>query len=216
MGRAVFVRLAAKHAVRGFDRAPSSAVSVLGDLTDAAAVERAAEGAEAIVHVGGLHAPRVGAASDAEFERVNVGGTRIILDVARRKSIRRFVYTSTTALCGTASTPASAAGWVTEELTPQPRTIYHSTKLAAEALVAQAAAESALCATILRMSRCFPEPAPLMAAYRLHRGVDARPNWCGSSRRGAGCCPRPSTASTPRSRQSASSAGGRASASPKS
>jgi nucleoside-diphosphate-sugar epimerase len=26
----------------------------------------------------------------------------------------------------------------------------------------------------LRMSRCFPEPAPLMAAYRLHRGIDAR------------------------------------------
>ena len=24
------------------------------------------------------------------------------------------------------------------------------------------------------MSRCFPEPAPLMAVYRLHRGVDAR------------------------------------------
>jgi nucleoside-diphosphate-sugar epimerase len=24
------------------------------------------------------------------------------------------------------------------------------------------------------MSRCFPEPAPLMAAYRLHRGIDRR------------------------------------------
>jgi UDP-glucose 4-epimerase len=28
--------------------------------------------------------------------------------------------------------------------------------------------------TTLRMSRCFPEPAPTMAMFRLHRGVDAR------------------------------------------
>ena len=28
--------------------------------------------------------------------------------------------------------------------------------------------------TLLRMSRCFPEPAHLMAAYRLYRGIDAR------------------------------------------
>jgi nucleoside-diphosphate-sugar epimerase len=27
---------------------------------------------------------------------------------------------------------------------------------------------------MLRMSRCFPEPADLMGVYRLHRGVDAR------------------------------------------
>ena len=27
---------------------------------------------------------------------------------------------------------------------------------------------------VLRMSRCFPEPAELMAAYRLHRGIDRR------------------------------------------
>jgi UDP-glucose 4-epimerase len=28
--------------------------------------------------------------------------------------------------------------------------------------------------TSLRMSRCFPEPADLMAGYRLHRGIDRR------------------------------------------
>src|SRR6185295_401983 len=27
---------------------------------------------------------------------------------------------------------------------------------------------------ILRMSRCFPEPADVMGIYRLHRGIDAR------------------------------------------
>jgi len=28
--------------------------------------------------------------------------------------------------------------------------------------------------TTLRMSRCFPEPAPIMAMYRLNRGIDSR------------------------------------------
>jgi nucleoside-diphosphate-sugar epimerase len=28
--------------------------------------------------------------------------------------------------------------------------------------------------TVLRVARCFAEPAPLTAAYRLHRGIDAR------------------------------------------
>jgi len=174
VGRAVFVRLSARHEVRGFDRAPSSAVGLLGDLTDADAVERAAAGANAIVHVGGLHAPHVGVVDDAEFDRVNVLGTRMLLAAALRHGIRRFVYTSTTALYGSASTPPSAAGWVSEDLEPRPKTVYHRTKLAAETLLRDAANAHGLSVTILRMSRCFPEPAPMMASYRLHRGIDAR------------------------------------------
>ena len=36
------------------------------------------------------------------------------------------------------------------------------------------AGRDGLAVTVLRLSRCFAEPAPLMAAYRLHRGIDAR------------------------------------------
>ena len=45
--------------------------------------------------------------------------------------------------------------------------------MAAEQLLGGVAGEE-LRVRILRMSRCFPEPADVMAAYRLHRGVDAR------------------------------------------
>jgi nucleoside-diphosphate-sugar epimerase len=62
---------------------------------------------------------------------------------------------------------------VDEQLRPEPESIYHRTKLAAEALLKQAATEK-LKIRILRMSRCFPEAADRMAAYRLHRGIDAR------------------------------------------
>ena len=66
------------------------------------------------------------------------------------------------------------AAWISEETTPAPRTIYHRTKLRAEALLREASSQTGLGVTVLRMSRCVPEPAPLMAGYRLHRGIDAR------------------------------------------
>jgi nucleoside-diphosphate-sugar epimerase len=63
---------------------------------------------------------------------------------------------------------------VDETLQPRPRTIYHRSKLAAEAVLQDSAHRLGLAVTALRMSRCFPEPAPQMATYRLHRGIDAR------------------------------------------
>ena len=53
------------------------------------------------------------------------------------------------------------------------KSIYHRTKIEAETFL-ETEANSSLKVTTLRMSRCFPEPAPIMAMYRLHRGIDAR------------------------------------------
>lgn len=174
VGRAIWVRLAHGHEVIGLDRAPSSTAQVVADLGDEAALSRALQGCEALVHTAALHAPHVDRVNDAEFERVNVAATRRLFDLAAGAGVSRIVLTSTTALYGDAATPPDRAGWVDETLAPQPRTVYHRSKLAAEAVLAEAAARHGLSATVLRMSRCFPEPAPLMAVYRLHRGVDAR------------------------------------------
>lgn len=174
IGRAIWVRLALDHDVSGLDRAPSSTAAFVGDLADEALLDRALEGVDAVVHAAALHAPQVGLVPDAEFERINVDGTRRLLLAAQRHGVRHLVYTSTTALYGDAATPPGRAGWVTEQTVPQPRTIYHRSKLAAERLLTEAAERGGPALTVLRMSRCFPEPAPLMAAYRLHRGVDAR------------------------------------------
>ncbi len=109
---------------------------------------------------------------ESEFERVNVEGTRKLYEFAREAGVRKFVYTSTTALYGHAISPGVCT-WVDEDTPPQPRTVYHRTNLAAEALLEEMASE-ALPVRVLRMSRCFPEPVPIMAIYRLHRGIDAR------------------------------------------
>ncbi|MDH4393981.1 MAG: NAD(P)-dependent oxidoreductase [Aquabacterium sp.] len=174
VGRALVVRLALQHQVLGLDQAPSSTAHWVGDVGDAALLQRALRGVDAVVHTAALHAPQVGRVPDAEFQRVNVDATRALAEAACAAGVGQLLYTSTTALYGDAATPPDAAGWVDETLAPQPRTIYHRSKLAAEQLLARHADAGAFGLTILRMSRCFPETAPQMACARLHRGVDAR------------------------------------------
>ncbi|GHD51014.1 NAD-dependent epimerase/dehydratase family protein [Mycetocola manganoxydans] len=95
LGRAVAAELiAAGHEVRCFQRRPSGvsgATDALGSITDADAVASAVDGCDAIVHL----AAKVSLAGDpADFDRVNVGGTRTLLDAARTAGIERFVYVS--------------------------------------------------------------------------------------------------------------------------
>lgn len=175
IGAAVHDRLGQAHEVVGLDLRPSPRNDLTGSITDPALARRAMRGVEAVVHVAALHAPHVGVHPDAEFVAVNVEGTRSLLAAAREAGVTRWVYTSTTALYGVdPHEPADAARWIDEDTPPRPRTIYHRTKWQAEALLAEEARRGGLAVTVLRMSRCFPEPAPLMAVYRLHRGIDER------------------------------------------
>lgn len=115
LGRAVAAELvAAGHEVRTLQRRPSQvpgATDVLGSVTDAALVERALVGAEGVVHL----AAKVSLAGDpADFRRVNVDGTRTMLDAAERAGVARFVQVSSpsvahagTALAGVGAEPAS-------------------------------------------------------------------------------------------------------------
>ncbi|TNJ33141.1 NAD-dependent epimerase/dehydratase family protein [Arenimonas terrae] len=174
VGRAIHIRLSPRFAVAGLDRSPSSTADWVGDLDTPGLLARALEGVEAVVHTAALHAPHVPHLPEAEFQRINVDGTRRLLDAAAAAGVKRIVFTSTTALYGDAATPPGRAGWVDETLAPEPRTIYHRSKLAAEALLREAALGGGPSLRVLRMSRCFPEPANVMALFRLHRGVDAR------------------------------------------
>lgn len=173
IGRAIHFNLCQDHEVIGVDRSPSSAASLVGDICDYDLLAGSFEGADAVIHVAALHAPHVGLQSDEEFARINVKGTKTVVRAMKACGVPRLVFTSTTALYGHASQHPDESVWVDESTVPQPRTIYHSTKLEAERYLGSVASENLRIVT-LRMSRCFPEPAPLMAAYRLHRGIDAR------------------------------------------
>ncbi|KAB1985953.1 NAD(P)-dependent oxidoreductase [Streptomyces triticiradicis] len=171
VGSAIARRLrAAGHPVTGVDRVPSPDTSVVADLRDPAAWRQALSGAGAVVHTAALHAPHVGVRPDDEFREINVGATRDLLDAAAAAGVRRFVYTSSTSVYGHALEPTDEAVWVTEDVPCRPRDIYDETKLAAERLVLSAA--DTMSTVCLRIARCFPEPPPVRARHRLHRGVD--------------------------------------------
>lgn len=172
IGSGIAARLAQDHDVVGLDLIPGPQVAIVGDCFEVAGWRQRVGLVDAVVHVAALHVPHVGLRSDEDFRRTNVEATSRLLDFAVKADATHFVLTSTTSLYGHGLDPVDKAVWVDERLEPQPRDIYDETKLEAEQLVASAA--NAMTVTSLRMSRCFPESADVMAWYRLYRGVDRR------------------------------------------
>jgi nucleoside-diphosphate-sugar epimerase len=172
IGSAIAERLAGEHEAIGLDLCAGPMVDLVADCFDVAEWGAIVGSVDAIVHVAALHAPHVGNRSNEDFRRANVEATNRLLDFAHSAAAKHFVFTSTTSLYGRALEPQGQAAWIDEQVAPQPRDIYDETKLEAEQLVASAG--GSMTCTTLRMSRCFPERAELMAAYRLHRGVDRR------------------------------------------
>lgn len=95
LGSAVAARIArAGHEVTTLQRRPSGVPGVRdrrASVTDARAVRDATRGQEAVVHL----AAKVSLAGEAtEFARVNIEGTRLLLDAARAAGVARFVQVS--------------------------------------------------------------------------------------------------------------------------
>lgn len=174
VGRAIYIKLMRTHDVVGIDKTPCSTADYIGDIRDSALIDGVLENIDVIVHTAALHAPHVGLVPDSEFTSINVDATEKLALAGVKAGVKHFIFTSTTALYGYASTPKSIAGWIDEEVTPQPKSIYHKSKIAAETKLEEISNLFQLPVTVLQMSRCFPEPADLMAIFRLTRGIDAR------------------------------------------
>ncbi|WP_434999705.1 NAD-dependent epimerase/dehydratase family protein [Vibrio scophthalmi] len=174
VGRAIYIKLMRTHDVVGIDKTPCSTADYIGDIRDSALIDGILENIDVIVHTAALHAPHVGLVPDSEFQSINVDATEKLALAGVKAGVKHFIFTSTTALYGYASTPKGIAGWVNEKVTPQPKSIYHKSKIAAEAKLEEISNLFQLPVTVLQMSRCFPEPADLMAVFRLTRGIDAR------------------------------------------
>nr|VVV03988.1 UDP-glucose 4-epimerase [Aliivibrio wodanis] len=174
VGRAIYIKLMRTHDVVGIDKTPCSTADYVGDIRDSAMMDGVLENIDVIIHTAALHAPHVGLVPDSEFQSINVDATEKLALAGVKAGVKHFIFTSTTALYGYASTPKSIAGWVDEEVIPQPKSIYHKSKIAAETKLEEISNLFQLPMTVLQMSRCFPEPADLMAVFRLTRGIDAR------------------------------------------
>jgi UDP-glucose 4-epimerase len=174
----VATRLSQQHNVVGIDLCPlphanAQFTTHVADIREVADWRPMLEGVEAVVHFAALHAPHRETHSRDDFRATNVEATHRLLEAARLSGVSRFLLASTTSVYGKSMRRKDRAAWVTEDLVPEPEDIYDETKLAAEAICRDAFASN-FATMALRFSRSFPEPLPLMAMYRLYRGVDGR------------------------------------------
>lgn len=137
---------------------------VSGSITDAALCRRAARGATHVFHL--AVAMREGGKRDEFFERVNLDGTRVLLEAAAESRVSRFVYCSTIGIYG-----HRAPGVTTESSPLQPGNIYERTKVAAERMVREVAPAGGVPYVIVRPADVYgPRDERLL---KLFKGVQA-------------------------------------------
>jgi len=146
--------------VRDVDRAgklvPEGAELVAGDVSDAASVRAAIDGCDVVYHAAGL--PEQWRLDTDDFKRVNVDGTRNLVEAALQTGVERFVYTSTIDVF--AWTPGEP--FDESVIDPEPRpTHYERSKQEADRIVV-AALDRGLPAVFLHPSGVYG-PAPVLA-----------------------------------------------------
>ncbi|HYN95181.1 MAG TPA: NAD(P)-dependent oxidoreductase [Pilimelia sp.] len=147
--------------------APGEAVELhTGDLTDAAVTASACAGVDAVLHLAAI------ATEDAwsELVRVNIDGTRTVLEAAREAGVGRVILASSIHAAGYYSRPgahpAGRAGAATPmgpdgvpaSVPPRPDSYYGVTKATVEALGSLYADRFGMVVVALRIGACFPRP----------------------------------------------------------
>jgi dihydroflavonol-4-reductase len=99
----------------------------VGDLTDPAAVTAAAKGCDVVYHIAATY--REAGQGDAAYTRVNIDGTRHVLEAAVAAGARRVVHCSTGGVHGHIERPPA-----NEDAPFAPGDVYQRTKLEAEQL----------------------------------------------------------------------------------
>ena len=135
--------------------------TIVGDLGDPDAVDRACAGIDRIYHVGGtVHG------DCAEFRRGNVAATKNIVDSALKHGVTQLVYVSSLSVLHSAA--FTSEKMITESWPLEPnaeeRGHYTQTKLEAEQIVTHAVKNHNLPAVILRPAEVIGAGAPLLSS----------------------------------------------------
>ena len=163
VGNAIARRLAddgveVRALVRSPERAqvlPAGVQPVFGDVTDAPSVRAALEGCATVYHAAGI--PEQWRRDVDEFARVNVEGTRNVVEAALATGVERFVYTSTDDVL----VQAPGAQFDESVINPNPgHTPYQRSKQEADRIVT-AALDRGLPAVFLHPSGLYG-PAPFL------------------------------------------------------
>lgn len=122
---------------------------VVGDIRDTALMKSLMHGVEAVYHLAclclrhSIHSPQ-------ENHEINASATLQLLAIARQAEVKRFVYTSSAEVYGSA-----CAGALTEENALRPTNVYGAAKLAAESYARAYHVCYGLPAVILRLFNVY-------------------------------------------------------------
>ncbi len=133
-----------------------------GSVEDAASVDAAVSGTDAIIHCAGL----VKARNEAELSRVNVDGTRNLIEAAKKHGVKRFVLVSSLEASGPSRDGKPVA--VDQE---RPCTAYGRSKLAGEK--AALAEKDSVRVVVLRPGAIYgPRDVEILEAFKsVKRGL---------------------------------------------
>lgn len=127
---------------------------VEGDVADAQAVDVAIRGVTDVVHLGALSVEDYW----EDILRVNIGGTRNLLEAAAAHAVGRFVFASSNHAVG-CYTPADAGpNGLADNAEARPDTYYGWSKAAGEDLLRLYCERSQMRGVAIRIGHCFPEP----------------------------------------------------------
>jgi len=174
LGRALIEDLLTSgHRVRALARRPPPAgdrpgiETVVGDVRDPHCAGKAASGCDVIVHLAGLvHAVDDRSVTEADYQAVNVDGTRHLLEAAVDGGVQRFLFASSVKVFG-----ETTLGCVDEQARPDPQTPYARSKWAAEQAVAAAAIPGRLATVSLRLPLVYGQTAK-GNLYRMIEAID--------------------------------------------
>jgi uronate dehydrogenase len=144
--------------VRGLDVVPvveprTGEEHLVGDATDLAVMEAAAQGVSAVVHLAGIATESTWPA----IAHANIEGTYCALEAARRSGVRRVVLASSNHATG--YTPRPDGGLLREEdAPPRPDTYYGVSKVTMEALGSLYSDRYGLDVVCLRIGSAFARP----------------------------------------------------------
>ncbi|MEV1205370.1 NAD-dependent epimerase/dehydratase family protein [Microbispora rosea] len=125
--------------------------AVTADITDPEAMEAAMDGVDAVLHLGGHSVEQPW----ADILQVNINGTYVVLEAARRTGVRHVVLASSNHAVGFFPRGEDEAP---DYLFPRPDTFYGVSKVTKEALGSLYHDRYGMHVTCLRIGSCFERP----------------------------------------------------------
>lgn len=164
-------RAGARVAAMDLDIPPAAASPggidwIRGDIFDRARLVSAARGADTVVHLVAKTHDTSAAESEEEYRRINVEGTRNLLEACDRNAVRHIVFFSSVKAMA-----EEAAGILDESFPPHPTTAYGRTKLEAEEAVRHFGRNHGIRTTTLRLPLVYG-PGNKGNVYRMIEAVD--------------------------------------------